>query len=68
VENISAADTFPAESHLFCVFEDPKEYEEALRGRHQLCGAEMLESLQASGKKRSRKAKEEDKLASNKKS
>jgi hypothetical protein len=50
VENIPAADTFPAESHLFHVFNDPKEYEEALHGCDHLCGAEMLESLQ--GRKR----------------
>ncbi len=28
VENLPAADTFLAESGLFCVFNDPKEYEE----------------------------------------
>jgi hypothetical protein len=66
VENIPAADTFPAESHLFCVFNEAKEYEEALHGHPHLCGADMLERLQASSQNHSHVGKEEDKLASNK--
>jgi hypothetical protein len=29
VENIPVMDTFPARSHLFRIFNDPKEYQEA---------------------------------------
>ncbi len=47
VENLPAADTFPAESGLFRVFNDPKDYAEAPCGRH-LCGTETLESLKLS--------------------
>jgi hypothetical protein len=47
VENLSAVDTFPAGSHLFCIFNYPEEYEEALCGHHHHCGAEILESLLA---------------------
>jgi hypothetical protein len=63
VENLPAADTFPAESSLFRVFRDPEDYAEALRGHH-LCGAETLESLKLSPsrtKKRSRMGETESK-------
>jgi hypothetical protein len=60
VEKIPAAGTSPAESNLFHVFNDPKDNEEALHGRHHLCGAEMLESLQRSSKKCSCKGKVEN--------
>jgi hypothetical protein len=62
VENLIAVDTIPAESGLFRVFNDLKDYAEALRGRH-LCGAETLESLQftpSRNKKRSRRGKMEN--------
>jgi hypothetical protein len=40
VENIPAADTFPARSPMFRTFDDPEEYQEALWGHHHLCGPE----------------------------
>jgi hypothetical protein len=63
VENLIAVDTIPAESGLFRIFNDPKDYAEALCGRH-LCGAETLESLQftpSRNKKRSHMGETENK-------
>jgi hypothetical protein len=53
VENFPPVDTFLTDSSLLHVFNDPEEYEKSLHGRHHLFGAEMLESLQGSSKKRS---------------
>jgi hypothetical protein len=57
VKRVIAVDTIPAESSLFRVLNNPKDYAEAIHGHH-LFGAEMLESLQipfppSSSKKRS---------------
>jgi hypothetical protein len=60
VESILEVDTIPAISLLFHLLHDPKEYEEALHDHHHLCGVAMLESIQASGKKRPREGKEEN--------
>ena len=43
VKNLEAVDTFPA-GHMFRMFNDPEDYEDALRGRYNLYGAEMVES------------------------
>jgi hypothetical protein len=40
MENISAVDTLPARSHMFHIFDDPKDYEEVLHGCHHLYGVE----------------------------
>ncbi len=63
VENLPAVDTFPAESSLFHVFNDPEDYAETHRGHH-LCGAETLESLKLTpsrSKKHSRMGETESK-------
>jgi hypothetical protein len=39
---VKIMDTFPARSHTCHIFNHPKEYEEDLRGHHQLYGSEML--------------------------
>ena len=59
VENLVAVDTVPAESSLFQLLKDPKDYAEAIHGRNHYL-AETLESLQipsprTSSKKRSRR-------------
>ncbi len=67
VENLLAADTVPAESGLFRVFNHPKEYEEVFCGRHHLFGGDMVESLLGSSKKRSRMSETENEDTSKKK-
>jgi hypothetical protein len=64
VESLVAVDTVPAQSSLFHVLNDPKDYAEAIRGRH-LFGGETLQSLQipfppSSSKKRSRRGETEN--------
>jgi hypothetical protein len=69
VENLPAADTFPAESGLFRVIRDPEDYAEALCGHH-LCGAETLQSLELTPSwttKRSHKTESKDKDMNRKK-
>ena len=67
VENLPAADTVPAESSLFRVFNDPKEYEEVFCGCHHLFGGDMVESLLGSSKKHSHMSETENEDTSKKK-
>ncbi len=72
VESLIAVDTIPAESSLFRVLKDPKDYAEAIHGHH-LFGAETLESLKipfppSSSKKRSRMGETEKEKNNKKKS